>query len=284
MSISGRAGVAIGAGTILLLGTAGGVSYAAVNSGSSSQPAAPIVTAPLAPHAKIPTHTKWGKTLRVRHTHGHLIAGSVIVPCGPRVGSQTGASHQEAEAINDNRVTLVTIVWINITTIQTIDWNFPAPPVVLPVPTTPRPIPTKTPTKIVTPHGVALPDVTGEGQSKAQSDLSSAGFTNVTTNKVRGSAGDITGNVVGESPAAGSTLAPNARVTLTVVAGIQVPDETGAPANTALSDLSSLGFTNVVVNGDPTGTVSSQSPAGGSMLLANGRITLNTTASGSSTC
>ncbi len=200
----------------------------------------------------------------------------MIVPCGPRVGSQTGASHQEAEVINDNRVTLVTIVWINITTIQTIVWNSPAPPVVLPVPTRPRP------TKIVTPHGVALPDVTGEGQSKAQSDLSSLGFTNVALNNVVGSPGDTTGSVTSESPGAGAMLLANQRITLTVVVGIQVPDETGAPANTALSDLSSLGFTNVVVNGDPTGTVSSQSPAGGSMLLANGRITLNTTALGNS--
>jgi beta-lactam-binding protein with PASTA domain len=297
MNISGRAGIAIGAAIILTLGTAGGVSYALVNS-SGSQPAPPIATAPLAPHAKIPTHTKWGKTLRVRHTQGRLAGGSVIILLGPRVSSQTGASRQAAEIIDRNQVAIVTLVWINITTIQMIIWpDHPGSPIItVPGGTTKTGGGTgtaKTGGGGTTTHTppltrIAIPNEAGRDQTTAQNDLATAGFTNVVVVGVRGPDGSMTGSVLDQNPAPGTLLLSGGKITLTVVTGIQVPAEVGNPVTTAQGELSSAGFTNVTVNmvPDPSGVspgnVVSQTPAstGITMALAGDPITLNV-ASGS---
>jgi beta-lactam-binding protein with PASTA domain len=74
---------------------------------------------------------------------------------------------------------------------------------------------------------------------------------------------------------------PGDPITLTVAPQqIAVPDETGNDVNSAEADLSSAGFTNVTVNtvpgppGTASGTVLSQTPAGGAMALPTDLITL----------
>jgi beta-lactam-binding protein with PASTA domain len=222
----------------------------------------------------------------------------VIILLGPRVSSQTGASRQAAEIINRNHVAIVTLVWINITTIQMIIWpDHPGSPIItVPGGTTKTGGGTGTAktggggttTHTPPPTRIAIPNEAGQDQTTAQNDLATAGFTNVVVVGVRGPDGSMTGSVLDQNPAPGTLLLSGGKITLTVVTGIQVPAEVGNPVTTAQGELSSAGFTNVTVNTvpDPSGVspgnVVSQTPAstGITMALAGDPITLNV-ASGS---
>jgi beta-lactam-binding protein with PASTA domain len=163
--------------------------------------------------------------------------------------------------------------------------------------------------------GIQVPAEVGNPVTTAQGELSSAGFTNVTVNMVPDPSGVSPGNVVSQTPAStGITMAlAGDPITLNVASGstpppaqpsqptpppanptpppaapaqppapqqIAVPNEVGNDVNTAQSDLSSAGFTNVIVNtvpgpiGTASGTVLSQSPAAGAMALPGDMITL----------
>ncbi len=126
-----------------------------------------------------------------------------------------------------------------------------------------------------------MPDVTGQDQATATQTLEGVGL-NVTVTQVNG--GGQPGTVVSTSPAAGSTVAQGAKVTLSVSRGnqLQVPSLIGKSRADALSALAAAGFSgNLQVN--PTDVdnpnqddkVLSQSPQAGSQAGAKDTITVN---------
>jgi serine/threonine-protein kinase len=87
--------------------------------------------------------------------------------------------------------------------------------------------------------------------------------------------------VLAVDPAAGTTVAKGASVTLTVISGrLTMPDLFGKTFEQARSELESLGFSNVVRqdvqtdNPDEIGTVVGQDPARGAKVDRNQKVTL----------
>jgi serine/threonine-protein kinase len=124
---------------------------------------------------------------------------------------------------------------------------------------------------------IKVPNVVGESQTAATSQLQGLGFV---VNEV--SAQNSTapsGQVVGQNPAQGTALAKGSTVTIRVSGGgVQVPSVIGDPAGTAQQILSGDGF-NVVTrtvagpSGSTPGNVFSQTPSGGT-LPHGGTVTI----------
>ena len=128
------------------------------------------------------------------------------------------------------------------------------------------------------PDTVTVPGVVGLEVSRARTNLTGAGFTNVTIDNVPDLAPE--GQVIAVDPNEGSAVAPDAAVTLQVSQGTApLPDVTGLTQQEALDRLADAGFTNVDVatgeRGDvPEGTVFGTEPGANTSLAAGDEITV----------
>jgi serine/threonine-protein kinase len=116
---------------------------------------------------------------------------------------------------------------------------------------------------------VTVPDVTGQTEAAATSQLTSAGFK--TSLSERESATKTAGTVISQSPGGGSTAAQGSVVALVIAKAptqVPVPNVVGRDSATAQTLLSDAGFTVVVQSQDVTtaaddGQVINQHPTGG---------------------
>jgi eukaryotic-like serine/threonine-protein kinase len=121
--------------------------------------------------------------------------------------------------------------------------------------------------------GVKVPDVTGETESQAKSNLETAGFTVVTSFQTSSSA--TPGTVLSETPAGGTPLAAGSKVTIVIAKAppkmVTVPNVLGESAGLAVSQLKGAGFSVVqqhrtVANKHRGGVVVKQAPSAGTMV------------------
>ena len=120
------------------------------------------------------------------------------------------------------------------------------------------------------PPKVNLPDVTGESEAQAKSDLDNAGFENIATTTTQTSSSAQSGTVLTQSPTGGSLVVPSATTVNLVIAmaipKVSVPTVLGQSAGAATSQLQGAGFavvqkTKDVVNNKPrTASSSSRIP------------------------
>ena len=129
----------------------------------------------------------------------------------------------------------------------------------------------------------AVPSVVGLTQSAAEKAVAKAGLTSKVVNAP--SATTKKGLVISTSPPFGTKVAPNSVVTLKVSAGpkkIKMPKVTGESEATAQSQLQNFHVvTKTAPNSTkPAGTVVSQSPAAGTLLLPNSTVTISVSGGG----
>ncbi len=125
---------------------------------------------------------------------------------------------------------------------------------------------------------VNVPDVTGETQSQAESDLRKAGFGVATSTQASTSV--AVGSVIRQNPAGGTPAASGSTVTIVLATApttVKVPDVTGASVASATSQLSAAGFAVKRVNrnvstANQDGVVLSQSPAATTTLKKGGTV------------
>ena len=131
------------------------------------------------------------------------------------------------------------------------------------------------------PCPVEVPNVVGQAQAAAQAAITAAGL----TSSVSVACSDTVpaGNVISQSPAGGSLVAPGSTVGLVVSSGpcpvlVTVPDVVGVELNAALNALVAAGllYETVEVCDDniPAGEVINQDPAGGSSVPEGTTVTL----------
>jgi eukaryotic-like serine/threonine-protein kinase len=126
----------------------------------------------------------------------------------------------------------------------------------------------------------AVPDVRGESQSAATSQLTGAGFNVNPTTQTSSSA--TAGNVISQNPAGGAQATAGSTVTIVVAAApatVNVPSVTGDPTGSAFSALQSAGFhvvreTQDVSKPSQSNRVISQSPPGGSSQKKGSTVTI----------
>jgi serine/threonine-protein kinase len=126
---------------------------------------------------------------------------------------------------------------------------------------------------------ILLPDVLGDQQSVAESDLEQQGFVvDIDTRD----ADEEEGTVIGQNPGPGSQLRRGARITLTVSTGagsIVMPSVEGQPRDTAANQLLSEGLNVDVVEQEVNDEseddrVVDQAPASGTRLRQGDRVTI----------
>jgi serine/threonine-protein kinase len=127
---------------------------------------------------------------------------------------------------------------------------------------------------------VAVPDVTGQSESSAKSELTNAGFQVRTTTQTSSTV--TAGDVISQSPSGGRQEAPGSTVSLVIAtapATATVPNEVGQKAAAANSALSGAGFTvtqqtQPVTDKKKDGVVLSQSPGGGATATKGSGVTI----------
>ena len=125
-----------------------------------------------------------------------------------------------------------------------------------------------------------VPDVRGESQSAATSQLTSAGFNVDPTTETSSSV--TAGNVISQDPSGGVQATVGSTVTVVVAAApatVNVPSVTGDPTGSAFSALQSAGFhvvreTQDVSKPSQNNTVISQSPQSGSSQKKGSTVTI----------
>jgi serine/threonine-protein kinase len=137
------------------------------------------------------------------------------------------------------------------------------------------------------PATARVPDVVGMQQGPAQRRLQSAGFR---ARILYVASQSPAGQVVSESPSAGTTLKRGSRVTLRVSVGPQaqtttVPDVVGNDQQAATSELQNAGFTVQVLRVPVTdssqeGVVVDEQPAGGARAPSGSQVTIYVGAAG----
>ena len=127
--------------------------------------------------------------------------------------------------------------------------------------------------------GVVVPDVRGESESQAKSDLHNSGFSNVTTSTQP--SGMATGTVIDQSPSGGTRAFPGTTTVALVISQgpVTVPTVTGQTASAAASQLQSAGFTvtqraRTVADPNKNGIVLKETPPGGTKLKKGGTVTI----------
>jgi beta-lactam-binding protein with PASTA domain/predicted Ser/Thr protein kinase len=115
------------------------------------------------------------------------------------------------------------------------------------------------------PGPVSVPNLVGEPLAQAQQDVAKVGLKSRVLTQP---SSQPSGTVFNQTPAAGSSVPSGSTVTLTVSNGkVTVPDVTGKSESDAKSALAGAGFTSVTTStqssSQPSGTVISQTPAGG---------------------
>jgi serine/threonine-protein kinase len=131
------------------------------------------------------------------------------------------------------------------------------------------------------PAKVAIPDVTGQGQSSAKATLRAAGFSNVATTD-QTSTTVKAGNVISMTPTAGTKVVTSTAITLVIAKAqptVKVPDVKGKTGAAAESTLSAAGFSVVemiqtVTDQAKNGIVLKQTPAAGKTENKGTTITL----------
>ncbi len=127
------------------------------------------------------------------------------------------------------------------------------------------------------PAPVAVPNVVGETQSQAQSDLQAKGFQVSVKSDPTSSA--TAGQVISQSPS-GGTAPPNSTVTITVSGGaVSVPSVVGESQQTATQVLTTAGFHVSVQQGSggaqfANGMVFNQVPAGNATAAKGATVTI----------
>jgi len=122
---------------------------------------------------------------------------------------------------------------------------------------------------------ILVPNVVGQTQAAASAAITSAGL--YVGNLTQGSGhGVAPGNVISESPAAGTVVAAGSAVSL-VVSGIVVPNIVGEAQATATAALASAGLrvgnvTQGSVGGVVAGSVISESPAAGAVVASGSTV------------
>ncbi|WOP19771.1 Stk1 family PASTA domain-containing Ser/Thr kinase [Raineyella sp. LH-20] len=128
------------------------------------------------------------------------------------------------------------------------------------------------------PSTTAIPDgLVGQQLSKVQSQLKSAGFTNVTT--VAAESSRPANEVLSINPPSGSKVVPDAPIQVTYASGkVTMPDWSGFNRQAVMTDAAGIGLTNVTfteqASNAAVGTVISQSPAAGSKVSRDAAITV----------
>ena len=125
-----------------------------------------------------------------------------------------------------------------------------------------------------------VPDVKGETQAAATSQLSADGFAVNPTSQV--SSTDTAGTVISQDPAAQTPKGPGSQVTIVIATAPPtntVPPVTGDPLNGAVSALAAAGFkvdqqTKKVTTPAQDGTVIDQTPSGGSTAKKGSTVTI----------
>lgn len=124
----------------------------------------------------------------------------------------------------------------------------------------------------------SVPDVVGETESEAVSDLSASSFKSTVT---RAFSDKKAGIVVAQDPKGGSNLKEGSSVALVVSKGakpVSVPDVVGTTSSEATATLREAGFeANIVAvpSNQPSGTVIAQSPVAGKQAKPGGTVRLN---------
>jgi serine/threonine-protein kinase len=127
---------------------------------------------------------------------------------------------------------------------------------------------------------VKVPDVTGESQDSAKSQLQGDGLQVKTTTQTSSTA--TAGNVISQTPVGGTSVAPGSTVTLVVAtapATATVPSVVGQKAGAASGQLTGAGFTvneqkQTVTKKDQDGVVLSQTPNGGATANKGSSVTI----------
>ena len=127
-----------------------------------------------------------------------------------------------------------------------------------------------------------VPNVVGMTKSAASSTLQGAGYQVASVNQ---QSSQPAGIVVGQTPAAGSTLAAGATVTIYVSTGVvqsTVPDVVGLPEASAKTKIATAGFVTAVSYspGPQPGIVISQSPSGGTQAPVGSTVAIVVSRSG----
>ncbi len=129
--------------------------------------------------------------------------------------------------------------------------------------------------------GEVVPDLTGESEGQAKSDLHNAGFDNIKVTKQL--SGSSPGTVISQSPTGGTHALPSSTtVELTVAQGppkIAIPTVTGESGTSAASQLRSDGFTvnqtvRTVTDPAKNGIVLRQTPDGGAKRKQGSTVTI----------
>jgi beta-lactam-binding protein with PASTA domain/predicted Ser/Thr protein kinase len=136
------------------------------------------------------------------------------------------------------------------------------------------------PVQVYVSDGVVVPDVTGEPESQAKSDLHNAGFTN--TNTSTSASQQPAGTVIDETPGGGTHAASSTTIDLVISQGpakITVPTVTGQTASNASSQLQNDGFsvverTRTVSDQSQDGIVIRQRPGPGAKLKKGSTVTI----------
>ncbi|WP_051055172.1 MULTISPECIES: Stk1 family PASTA domain-containing Ser/Thr kinase [Kitasatospora] len=124
------------------------------------------------------------------------------------------------------------------------------------------------------PERLQVPDVTGRPLADARKALGDARLTAGTSGE-EFSDTVPKGSVISTAPAAGSSLAPNAPVALTVSKGMHlVPDVGGLSKEDASAALTAAGFVPQVTGLLPLGKVTGQSPAAGTPARQGSTVTI----------
>jgi serine/threonine-protein kinase len=123
-----------------------------------------------------------------------------------------------------------------------------------------------------------VPGVVGLPVERARSNLTSAGFSNVTIDNVPDLAPE--GQVIAVDPAEDSAVAPDTAITLSVSQGTApLPDVAGLPQQEAVDRLEAEGFGNVTIaTGEsdtvPQGVVIGTEPGPNTSLSADDEVTV----------
>jgi beta-lactam-binding protein with PASTA domain/predicted Ser/Thr protein kinase len=130
------------------------------------------------------------------------------------------------------------------------------------------------------PAKVTVPDVTGESQAQAKSDLHNQGFEVTVTDQTSSTVQP--GNVISQTPAGNTQAAPGTTVTIVVAKApttASVPSVKGQTASAARTALQGAGFkvaqlSKTVIHSYRNGIVLSQSPGGGATAQKGSTVTI----------
>ena len=226
-----------------------------------------------------------GNVISQNPTAGTLVAAgsgvNLVVSLGPAnvtVPNVTGQTQSAAE----NGITAAGLTVGNVT--QQNDNGVPAGSVISQNPIAGTQVTAGSTVDLVVslgPANVAVPNVAGQTQSAAENAITAAGLTVGNVTQQNDNAVPA-GNVISQSPAAGTQVTPGSAVDLVVSLGpanVAVPNVTGQTQGAAQSAITAAGLTvgNVTQQNDnavPAGSVISQDPTAGTQVAPGSAVDL----------